>query len=61
MITLLLIFLISYIILTLRQQKLFSIYLDYLSHNSGDDKKNILSPEKAETEEAKNETDGNDS
>lgn len=65
MYTIALIFLITYIILKLRDQKLFSIYIDYLltpeeeEEEAGAEDNNNLSPEKAEREEKKNETERN--
>ncbi len=57
MVTLLLLFLITYTVLKLRDQKLFSVYLDYLltpeeEEEETEPEENInLSPEKAEREE----------
>lgn len=55
MVTLLLLFLIAYIVLKIRDQKLFGIYLDYLLSDEDSDSEDIettnLSPEMAEREE----------
>lgn len=53
MVTILLLFLIAYIILKLRDQKLYGIYLDYLLSDDDSDSEDIdnLSPEMAEREE----------
>lgn len=65
MVTLALMFLIAYIVLKLRDQKLFSVYLDYLltpeeEEEETETEDNInLSPEKAEREEKKDETERN--
>ena len=55
MVTLLLLFLIAYIVLKLRDQKLYGIYLDYLLSDDDSDSEDIetnnLSPEMAESED----------
>lgn len=55
MVTLLLLFLIAYIVLKLRDQKLYGIYLDYLLSDDVSDSEDIeetnLSPEMAESED----------
>ena len=55
MVTLLLLFIIAYIVLKLRDQKLYGIYLDYLLSDTDSDSEDIennnLSPEKAEMED----------
>ena len=57
MVTLTLIFIIAYIILKLRDQKLFGIYIDYLltpeeeEEDTETEDNKTLSPEKAEREE----------
>ena len=53
MVTVSLLFLIAYIILKLRDQKLYGIYLDYLLSDDSAESEDInnLSPEKAESED----------